>query len=147
MPDVARVIHTAPPIDPEVYTHRSGRTGRAGNEGVSVLLAPFKARRRVQRLLSMAQVRFQWEEAPSGEAVRTALARRAEEALVARIDAAAESERTQGQEDLARRLLEDREPARLVATLLGLALPSGHKEPAQQSGADRGRPGGSVHGG
>ena len=140
VPDVARVIHTAPPIDPEVYTHRSGRTGRAGNEGVSVLLTPFKARRRVQRLLSMAQVRFQWEEAPSGEAVRTALARRAEEALVARIDGAAESERTQEQEDLARRLLEDREPTRLVATLLGLALPSGGKEQAQQPGADRGRP-------
>ena len=141
VPDVARVIHTAPPIDAEVYTHRSGRTGRAGNEGVSVLLAPFKARRRVERLLTMAQVRFRWEDAPDGASVRAALERRTEDELIARVDAAMEREPAVAREELARRLLEDREPVRLVATLLGLVLPSGSKPAAAGGGASRAQAG------
>ncbi|HTU62682.1 MAG TPA: DEAD/DEAH box helicase, partial [Polyangiales bacterium] len=35
---VTRVLHAEPPTDPDAYTHRSGRTGRAGRKGVSALL-------------------------------------------------------------------------------------------------------------
>ena len=35
--DIARVIQVEPPTDVETYTHRSGRTGRAGKQGTSVL--------------------------------------------------------------------------------------------------------------
>ena len=35
--DIARVIQIEPPTDVETYTHRSGRTGRAGKQGTSVL--------------------------------------------------------------------------------------------------------------
>src|SRR6185312_3208762 len=38
---VSRVLHAEPPTDPDAYTHRSGRTGRAGRKAVSpLLLAP-----------------------------------------------------------------------------------------------------------
>jgi ATP-dependent RNA helicase DeaD len=36
--DVTRVLHAELPRDPDAYTHRSGRTGRAGRKGVSALL-------------------------------------------------------------------------------------------------------------
>jgi len=36
--DVTRVVHAELPRDPDAYTHRSGRTGRAGRKGVSALL-------------------------------------------------------------------------------------------------------------
>ena len=85
----------------------------------------------------MAQVRFRWEDAPDGASVRTALARRTEDELIARVDAAMEGEDAIAREELARRLLEEREPVRLVATLLGLVLPSGSKAPADGGGAPR----------
>ncbi|MDP6386643.1 MAG: DEAD/DEAH box helicase, partial [Planctomycetota bacterium] len=33
VPDVGLVIHSTPPLNSEIYTHRSGRTGRAGKQG------------------------------------------------------------------------------------------------------------------
>lgn len=36
--DVDLVVQLSPPRDPDTYVHRSGRTGRAGRKGISVLL-------------------------------------------------------------------------------------------------------------
>lgn len=47
--DVDLVIQFEPPRDPDTYVHRSGRTGRAGQTGISVLLFnSFQARNIVQ---------------------------------------------------------------------------------------------------
>ena len=56
MPDVSRVIHADPPNDPEAFTHRSGRTGRAGRKGTSIVLLPPSAREGVGRLFRRARV-------------------------------------------------------------------------------------------
>jgi ATP-dependent RNA helicase DeaD len=40
LPSLDLVIHADLPKDPEVMQHRSGRTGRAGRKGVSILLVP-----------------------------------------------------------------------------------------------------------
>lgn len=37
-PNVDMVVHFNPPEDKENYLHASGRTGRAGKEGISVAL-------------------------------------------------------------------------------------------------------------
>ena len=37
--NLSHVINYSLPDDPEVYTHRSGRTGRAGNKGISVVIS------------------------------------------------------------------------------------------------------------
>jgi superfamily II DNA/RNA helicase len=50
LPDVSLVIHYDPPTSPEQYVHRSGRTGRAGRDGVSVLLLAPHERKDVLRL-------------------------------------------------------------------------------------------------
>lgn len=46
VPDLTHVVNFALPQDPETYTHRVGRTGRAGKEGVAItLIAPNEFRR------------------------------------------------------------------------------------------------------
>ena len=56
VPDVIRVIHADPPGDAEVFTHRSGRTGRAGKKGTSIVLVPPGMRERVRAMLRRAGV-------------------------------------------------------------------------------------------
>lgn len=48
--DVDLVIQFDPPRDVDTYVHRSGRTGRAGNKGVSVLLFDQRQQRDIVRI-------------------------------------------------------------------------------------------------
>ena len=70
IPDLDLVIHAEPPHDAEALQHRSGRTGRAGRKGVSVLIAPHARRRRIEALLRLAKVNAIWEAPPTADAVR-----------------------------------------------------------------------------
>ncbi|HWT07903.1 MAG TPA: DbpA RNA binding domain-containing protein, partial [Roseomonas sp.] len=70
LPDLGLVIHAELPRDPETLLHRSGRTGRAGRKGVSVLLVPHTRRALGQRLIAAARVKAGWGPAPSAETVR-----------------------------------------------------------------------------
>ncbi len=116
IPEVGTVIHTAPPIDSETYTHRSGRTGRAGLKGRSVLLAPAHRQRKVEFLLSRAKVKIQWREIPTAASVAKALAKRERRRLEKALDAAPEV--TEAQIEYAQGLLEKRDAAQLIAALI-----------------------------
>ena len=70
LPNLSLVIHADMPNDGEVLQHRSGRTGRAGRKGVSILLVPNSRRRRAEEMLTRARVQFVWTEAPSAEDIR-----------------------------------------------------------------------------
>lgn len=70
LPDLDLVIHADLPSNREALLHRSGRTGRAGRKGVSVLITPFKARRRIERLLQEAKVEASWTDAPGADDIR-----------------------------------------------------------------------------
>jgi ATP-dependent RNA helicase DeaD len=67
LPTVGLVIHADLPHDAEALQHRSGRTGRAGRKGVSVLLVPPKARRRAENMFAEAKVAPLWQAPPSAE--------------------------------------------------------------------------------
>ncbi len=69
VPDLGLVIHADLPHDSEVLLHRSGRTGRAGRKGVSVLLVPSNRRRRAESLLAGAGIDLFSEAAPSAETI------------------------------------------------------------------------------
>jgi ATP-dependent RNA helicase DeaD len=70
LPDLDLVIHADLPTNPATLLHRSGRTGRAGRKGVSVLVAAANRGRRAEQLLAAAGVRAQWEPAPDADAIR-----------------------------------------------------------------------------
>lgn len=70
LPNLDLVIHADIPNDPEVMQHRSGRTGRAGRKGVSVLLVPPARKRRAEVLLNLAGIDAIWGTAPQADEIR-----------------------------------------------------------------------------
>jgi ATP-dependent RNA helicase DeaD len=70
LPNLDLVIHADIPNDPEVMQHRSGRTGRAGRKGVSVILVPPARRRRAELLLKLAGIDAAWGIAPQADEIR-----------------------------------------------------------------------------
>ncbi|MFT0859267.1 DEAD/DEAH box helicase [Ancylobacter sp. G4_0304] len=69
LPNLGLVIHAELPNDSESLQHRSGRTGRAGRKGVSVLLVPPMRRRRATDLMAGIGVNVPWTAAPSPEEI------------------------------------------------------------------------------
>lgn len=65
LPKCGLVIHADLPRNRENLLHRSGRTGRAGRKGVSVLVVPYNWRKRTERLLAGAGVQATWGKPPS----------------------------------------------------------------------------------
>ncbi len=70
LPDLGLVIHAETPVNKAALLHRSGRTGRAGKKGVSILLVPFTRRRKVEQLLGSASIEAEWGSPPSAEQIR-----------------------------------------------------------------------------
>jgi ATP-dependent RNA helicase DeaD len=70
LPELGLVIHADLPTNKDTLLHRSGRTGRAGRKGISVLLVPHSRRRRAELLLSSAGLQARWSTAPSAEEIR-----------------------------------------------------------------------------
>ncbi|MEE9388215.1 MAG: DEAD/DEAH box helicase [Paracoccaceae bacterium] len=69
LPNLELVIHAELPTNQDTLLHRSGRTGRAGRKGVSVLIVPPSARRKADKLLGWAKLTAQWAPAPSADEV------------------------------------------------------------------------------
>lgn len=69
LPNLDLVIHAELPQNVEALLHRSGRTGRAGRKGASILIANTKAVRKANHLLHGAKVTAQVGNAPSADAV------------------------------------------------------------------------------
>jgi ATP-dependent RNA helicase DeaD len=129
VPDVMTVVHTSPPMDAQVYTHRSGRTGRAGKRGRSVSLVPPKYRRKIARLMAEAGVEFEYQPLPDARAVRRIVRERAQAALRAELDAALAAGPAEEHLEHARDLLGERAAPALVAALLARLAPATRAEP------------------
>lgn len=69
LPGLEVVIHADLPTNSETLLHRSGRTGRAGNKGISALIVPVNQRRKAERLLDGANVTPNWALPPSADEV------------------------------------------------------------------------------
>jgi ATP-dependent RNA helicase DeaD len=66
---ITHVINYELPDDVEVYTHRSGRTGRAGNSGVSVSIVTPKETYRLRQIERLVNTRVHKMDIPSGKDV------------------------------------------------------------------------------
>jgi ATP-dependent RNA helicase DeaD len=130
VPDIATVIHAELPGDVEGFVHRSGRTGRAGRKGQSLLLMPRRAERRIRELLRAAKVEASWSEVPTPDQVHKALRKRTRRDLHARLDQAkAEPTWESGELEYAAKLLGEHDPQTLVAVLLRMGEPKLAREP------------------
>ncbi|NRA31704.1 MAG: DEAD/DEAH box helicase, partial [Polyangiaceae bacterium] len=131
VPGISTVIHVDMPKSFDVYTHRSGRTGRAGTKGQSLLLVPAPGERRVRRLLQQARVLCDWRPVPPPAKVKKTLSKRTRTELYALLDA--EQLPSETELSYAKSLLEKHDPARLVADLLTLSEPKLPREPMEIS--------------
>lgn len=69
--DITHVIHYNLPDDPENYTHRAGRTARAGKKGCSIALIAKNEKGKIFGLEKTLQTRFVQRELPEfGEIIR-----------------------------------------------------------------------------
>ncbi len=65
--DLTHVLNYNLPDDPELYIHRSGRTGRAGKEGVSIIISHSRDGRRIKELEKLIGKKFVKKLVPSGK--------------------------------------------------------------------------------
>lgn len=67
--EITHVINYELPDDLEVYTHRSGRTGRAGSTGISMSIVHSREIGKLKQIERMVQAPFHKMEIPSGKDV------------------------------------------------------------------------------
>ena len=115
LPDLGLVIHAEIPVNKAGLLHRSGRTGRAGKKGVSVLLVSYTRRRKVELMLQSASITAEWSGPPSAEMILENDRKRmlADPVLTAPV----EDEDTL---TLGRQLLEKSTPEQIAAALIRL---------------------------
>lgn len=66
---LTHVVNYGLPDDIESYTHRSGRTGRAGKTGISIAIVHVKEKGKIREIEKMINKKFEQGVIPSGEAI------------------------------------------------------------------------------
>jgi ATP-dependent RNA helicase DeaD len=115
LPDLGLVIHAEIPVNKATLLHRSGRTGRAGKKGVSVLMVSYTRRRKVELMLQSAAIKAEWQGPPTAEMILE----KDRERLLADpvLTATVEDEEALS---LGRQLLERTTPEQIAASLIRL---------------------------
>jgi ATP-dependent RNA helicase DeaD len=67
--DITHVINYQLPDEIETYTHRSGRTGRAGKTGISMVIVSKSEVRKISSIEKKIQKKFEKKEIPSGDEI------------------------------------------------------------------------------
>ena len=67
--DLTHVINYGLPDDPESYTHRSGRTGRAGKTGVSISIINLREKGKMREIERIIKKKFDLGTLPSGKEI------------------------------------------------------------------------------
>lgn len=66
---LTHVIHYSLPDDPEVFVHRSGRTGRAGKDGISMALIKPEETRKLKQIKAQTKIELAEKQIPKGEEI------------------------------------------------------------------------------
>jgi len=114
LPDLGLVIHAEIPVNKAGLLHRSGRTGRAGKKGVSVLLVSYTRRRKVELMLQSASIKAEWSGPPSADEILEKDRQRmlTDPILIAPAD--------EDQLEMGRQLLQRSSPEQVAAALIRL---------------------------
>jgi len=114
LPDLGLVIHADLPTNKATLLHRSGRTGRAGKKGISVLLVTHTKRRRTEQVLASANIEATWSGPPTADEIR------AQDRQRLLHHPALDVTVTDDDQELAQQLAATHAPEKLAAALIGL---------------------------
>lgn len=67
--NLTHVINFSLPDDPATYTHRSGRTGRAGKTGISIAILHLREKGRIKEIEKRIGKQFERKEVPSAQRI------------------------------------------------------------------------------
>lgn len=67
--DLSHVINYNLPDELLIYTHRSGRTGRAGKRGVSIVIIHQKEKHKIKQIEKLINKKFEHAPIPNGQAI------------------------------------------------------------------------------
>ncbi|HRP02385.1 MAG TPA: DEAD/DEAH box helicase [Candidatus Kapabacteria bacterium] len=67
--NLTHIINYNLPDESEQYTHRSGRTGRAGKTGISIAIINVKEKSKIKLIEKKIGKQFEWGQVPSGKEV------------------------------------------------------------------------------
>lgn len=67
--DLTHVINYGLPDDTESYTHRSGRTGRAGKTGISIAITNLREKGKMREIERIINKKFSMEKLPTGKQI------------------------------------------------------------------------------
>ena len=67
--DVSHIINYGLPDDIESYTHRSGRTGRAGKTGTSISITHIKEKSKIAEIERQINKKFEKQDIPQGDVI------------------------------------------------------------------------------
>ena len=113
---VSHVIQLGLPDDRETFIHRSGRTGRAGHEGVNIVLLSPPEVGKFREMLRGTEIRTEWQDIPNIEKIRSAWRDSAEQDIFAAPIDEFYGECLKWADDLTTRA----EPRVIIAKLLGV---------------------------
>lgn len=152
--NLTHVVHFALPDDPEYYTHRSGRTARAGKKGISLSLVTRSDKRKMSMLENKLKIRFSKAHIPSMQEISSNRIARWAEHIANFTD---EKDTPEAALSQAYKFLGEMSHEELIAKLVAKELSSIKDEPDQiinldfdkggYEGGDRGSRGGRDRGG
>lgn len=64
--DITHIINYNLPEENDIYTHRSGRTGRAGKSGISISIINYKEKGKINQIEKIINKKFQKKSVPNG---------------------------------------------------------------------------------
>lgn len=67
--DITHIINYNLPDENDIYIHRSGRTGRAGQEGISIAIVNLKEKYKIKHIEAKLKKKFTMKTVPSGDEV------------------------------------------------------------------------------
>lgn len=67
--DLTHIINYSLPDDTESYTHRSGRTGRAGKTGTSIAIINMREQGKLREIERIIGKKFEMQQLPTGESI------------------------------------------------------------------------------
>ncbi len=112
--NLTHVINYAIPQEAESYVHRIGRTGRAGQKGIAITFVTPREASKLAQIKRVTKTEIKREAIPNIAEIIEAK----KEALIAYIDEIIKEEDFVSYEELAEKLMEDRDPKHVISSIL-----------------------------